>query len=217
MITPNSEFSDTSHFLGNLCKYLHDWRGTGKSVRSIAAKSCRFCMIVHATKPKSERAFNKNVSPIEFLLSRINKTDTCWLWTGPVSDNSRPSNRLYGVWRCSKMPEKFAHRAAFKLLVGEIPDDKIVMHTCDTPLCVNPSHLKLGTIAENNLDRDSKGRSTKLLGESHSRSTITNDQAREIKQSLIEGLSPKYISDKLNISIHIVRQIKSNRTWVHID
>jgi hypothetical protein len=51
-----------------------------------------------------------------------------------------------------------AHRVAYQLTKGSIPAGLVVMHSCDNPPCVNPDHLSLGTVADNNADRDRKGR-----------------------------------------------------------
>ena len=52
---------------------------------------------------------------------------------------------------------EFAHRMAYRLYVGE-PGDLFVCHHCDTPLCVNPDHLFLGTATDNIRDAMRKGR-----------------------------------------------------------
>ena len=52
----------------------------------------------------------------------------------------------------------FAHRAAYRIFVGAIPKGKCVLHKCDTPACVNPQHLKLGTQKENLHECLAKGR-----------------------------------------------------------
>jgi hypothetical protein len=51
-----------------------------------------------------------------------------------------------------------AHRVAWVVYRGEIPEGLHVLHTCDVPACVNPEHLFLGTHADNMHDRDAKGR-----------------------------------------------------------
>lgn len=51
-----------------------------------------------------------------------------------------------------------AHRVAWMLTHGPIPDGLCVCHRCDNPRCIEPTHLFLGTVAENNRDRHAKGR-----------------------------------------------------------
>jgi hypothetical protein len=75
----------------------------------------------------------------------VQKTNTCWLWTGAKS-------RGYGtVRRGDKMLK--AHRVALELSGRSIPSGHVVRHICRTPLCVRPEHLETGTVSENNTDR----------------------------------------------------------------
>jgi hypothetical protein len=54
--------------------------------------------------------------------------------------------------------EYLAHRAAYNVWIGDIPDNKCVCHKCDNPVCINPLHLWIGTASENSIDRHNKGR-----------------------------------------------------------
>jgi hypothetical protein len=77
----------------------------------------------------------------------------CWLWTGVTV--STGYGRLSRGRRGSYV---FAHRASYQMHKGEIPAGMFVCHKCDTPTCINPDHLFLGTCAENTLDMWRKGR-----------------------------------------------------------
>lgn len=77
----------------------------------------------------------------------------CWIWTGAEAGDG------YGYIRHSGAAgDTYAHRASWKLFRGEIPVGLSVLHQCDTPTCVNPDHLFLGTQKDNIRDASGKGR-----------------------------------------------------------
>ena len=99
----------------------------------------------------------KNKQPlIERFMQRVNKTETCWLWTGAMQKNG------YGQL-CTKelmWGTRFAHRWSYTYHKGEITEGKMVRHTCDIRNCVNPAHLILGDSVDNvkdMLERNPKG------------------------------------------------------------
>jgi hypothetical protein len=75
---------------------------------------------------------------------KVNKTDTCWLWTAYLSPRGY-GHFVSGVTGSSRL----AHRISYELLVGKIPDGLVLDHLCRVPACVNPSHLEPVTNAEN--------------------------------------------------------------------
>lgn len=77
--------------------------------------------------------------------------DDCWLWQGGTN------NKGYGSARIRGQPE-LAHRVAYRLVNGPIGEGNVLLHACDTPLCVNPSHLSEGTNVDNMQDMVQKGR-----------------------------------------------------------
>lgn len=89
--------------------------------------------------------------------AKVRKTDGCWEWTG--SRDRKGYGRLSIGSRLdgSKRPHG-AHRIAWVLARGSIPNGLSVLHHCDNPRCVRPDHLWLGTIADNNRDMFAKGR-----------------------------------------------------------
>ena len=88
---------------------------------------------------------------MERFWNKVDKTDDCWNWT--ASKNIQG----YGYFRFDGKMRK-AHRMAWLLVNGEIPDGMCVCHTCDNPGCVNPIHLWLGTNQDNMDDMNNKGR-----------------------------------------------------------
>lgn len=85
----------------------------------------------------------------------INNGNSCWLWTGSkcIADGR-------GEYDFDGKRKMKAHRISWVLANGPIPDGKDVLHKCDIPLCVKPSHLFLGTHQENMRDKGRKNRSS---------------------------------------------------------
>lgn len=94
--------------------------------------------------------------------AKVQKTDSCWLWVGANNGQG------YGALKVSGRNVR-AHRYAYTLHKGPIPEGLCVCHTCDVRNCVNPDHLWIGTMADNNLDKEIKGRANHPKGDKHGR------------------------------------------------
>jgi hypothetical protein len=83
---------------------------------------------------------------VDRLLSRVQRDSEsdCWIWTAGVTSNGYGRIRVGGA-------DLRAHRHAYEVFVGPIPDGLVIDHLCRTPLCVNPSHLEPVTVRENTL------------------------------------------------------------------
>ena len=91
-------------------------------------------------------------SPAERIAAHVAPgVNGCVEWTGHVDRKGYGRVSIEGR-------QVFAHRVAWELAHGPIPDGLCVLHHCDNPPCCNPAHLFLGTIRDNNLDMSAKGR-----------------------------------------------------------
>lgn len=88
---------------------------------------------------------------MERFFDKILKTESCWIWTGGSRGNGYGAFKLNG-----KVVD--AHRVSYMIHKGDIPDHKLICHTCDNRSCVNPDHLFIGTHSDNMQDCKSKGR-----------------------------------------------------------
>ena len=87
--------------------------------------------------------------------SKVDRADIdgCWLWVGPARGSG------YGVIKIDgKMAS--AHRFAYELANGPIPNGMCLDHICQTKICVNPSHLRLATVTENGYNRGQNANNT---------------------------------------------------------
>ena len=140
---------------------------------------------------------------------RVRKSPGCWTWAG-----SRKSPMGYGaVWCRPRLWS--AHRLAWVSENGHIPKGMMVLHRCDNPICVRPSHLYLGNHVDNMNDRQRRGRTNKkgLPGEQNGRAKITEKDVVEIRASTAPRavLVEKYGLTKCTIS-----QIVRRQSWRHV-
>lgn len=133
----------------------------------------------------------------------------CFLWLGTTN-----KDHAYGRIRGDKSRKMLlAHRVAWELYCGPIPDDLKVLHKCDNPPCVNPDHLFLGTIPDNVADCVSKNRQRGAPGIKNAKSKLSEDQAIEIKSSTH---SLNSLARAFGVTKQTVWGIKHGRIWRHL-
>lgn len=140
---------------------------------------------------------------------RLPGPDACWVWKGTLSKSG------YGVVGWMRRLYR-AHRLAFEVAVGPIPQGLEVCHRCDNRACVNPDHLFLGSHAENMADMSRKGRGSKLLGERHPQAQLTESQVREIRRRYAAGAHRQELADDFGVSLDCMKAVIYRRTWKHV-
>jgi hypothetical protein len=136
--------------------------------------------------------------------AKVKKGTGCWLWTGATSSYG------YGKLHIRKSTVD-AHRISWEVANGIIPLGMSVLHRCDNPLCVRPSHLFLGTHRENMQDKTQKGRG--LFGERNGRCKLTPKDVRFIRSSPLAATSLRRM---FCVSDGTIRDIRAGRSWRHL-
>lgn len=131
----------------------------------------------------------------------------CWLWSGAWNATG------YGKVADGRRSNVLAHRRAYEACIGPIPKGLHVLHRCDTPCCVNPAHLRLGTHEDNMADMRAKGRAVGHAGASNPRAKLTEDQVREIRAS---SLPPAELSRHYGVTLTMIRYIRTGKSWTHV-
>jgi hypothetical protein len=131
-------------------------------------------------------------------------TDGCWLWKG-AKERSGYGLAYTGFKADGRKDRHFAHRVAYALSKGDIRAGLEVMHGCDTPGCVNPDHLTLGTHQQNIADRDAKGRTKKTSPKIRK---ITVEGVREIRES---NQPASYFARKWGVHESHIKHIRAGR------
>lgn len=167
------------------------------------------CTASEPAKKRTKRATKYHKSLQDAFWSRVVSTDhnSCWIWNGCTDRDG------YGVLQFEKRQYR-AHRVSYQLLRSPVPDDLVVCHHCDNPSCVNPHHLFVGTVSDNNADRISKGRSAR--GEKSARAKLTEADVLEIRRMAAANCRTKEIADKFKVSYYIVSLISRGDSWKHV-
>jgi hypothetical protein len=163
------------------------------------------------------------MNPTERFWVKVHKTEGCWLWTGCAS--------RYGFISWEGRRNRLAHRVSWELHFGPVPGGLCVLHRCDTPLCVRPDHLFLGTVKDNAEDRNGKQRQAR--GGRHGRRTRPECTARGERSGLAKlseesvrgmrerhaagGITFRQLGSLFGITGTHAHRIVTRQVWAHVE
>ena len=165
-----------------------------------------------------------NVSPERFF-SHVEKTSDCWKWVGAKNNDG------YGNVNCGGTFHK-AHRVSWFLHFGDIPFGMNILHKCDNPSCVRPSHLFVGSQTDNMRDCARKGR--KACGDRHpfriDRTLVARGERAgkaKLKESEVLEIRNLYrpysrefstpcLAKKYGVNTKSIHDIVTRKSWSHI-
>lgn len=140
-------------------------------------------------------------------------TTECWLWAAGKNGGS------YG-WVRARGKARRAHREAYEAENGQgSADGLVVRHRCDTPACVNPAHLEIGTRADNNRDMMERGGHVACKGEANGRSKLTEADVQTIL-AIYDLRSPTHslraLARRFGVNHTLISKIVRRERWRHV-
>ena len=206
-----------------------------------SAQADASCALPEVQKPILEPRKTRRKRPVaDRLWEKVDKSggpDACWPYLDFRDSNGYGSFKLDGAG-------KRAHRIAWAITSGPIPDGMFVCHSCDNPPCCNPTHLWLGTSAENTRDRHQKGRDAKgpthgtvtrpernargdrhgsrlhpervVRGERSHNAKLTDEIVRDIRHMHASGVRIIRLSERYDVSPGTIDFVVRRKTWAHV-
>lgn len=143
----------------------------------------------------------------ERFFARTLRTESgCLEWQGTVNVWGYGCSSMHGV----KMT---THRIAWIIDNGPIPDGLFVLHRCDNRICVDSSHMFLGTQKQNVHDCMAKGRRASTKGEAHGQAKLNDEKVRHIRSSPRRAAE---LAQDLGVSVFTVYDVRARRAWPHV-
>lgn len=131
----------------------------------------------------------------------------CWEWEKYKNPAGYGQVRINGkLW--------LVHRYVLMQILGEIPDNLFVWHTCDNPACCRPSHLRLGTHTQNMADAALKKRIN--AGEANTGAKLTAEQVGLIREAYAKGISQAELARRFQVNRSCIYKIVTRLHWSHI-
>ena len=179
---------------------------TPKNRKPYVRVYCKMCAGDIGRRYGNRRRYKKNTQ-VDFD-KRVDKSGNCWIWLG------KPDTYGYGRMRFNGRDEA-VHRLAYHFAYGEIPDGLFICHDCDNRMCVNPTHLYLGTNQDNLADMVQRGRSNR--GEARPNAKLKEAHVRQIRARYQDRrLSISLLAKEYGVTCSTIRSVITFRSWRHV-
>ena len=184
--------------------------------RGQSDKPCLQCGVIF--NPRSNQRFCSHqcqiaslqtAATMEFIESNsIPEPNTgCWIWLGALDSKG------YGLYGGARHRRFKAHRKMLELkLCRPLTDDEVTRHSCDNPPCVNPDHLMVGSINDNNQDCIRRGRHA--FGSRIAAAKLSEVDIEEIQKMLNHGEYQRIIGERFGVTQGAISHIVNGRSWV---
>lgn len=161
-------------------------------------------------KPIRQRIMKADLAEKLRMFAPPGEPDACWEWTRAFASGG------YGAMSIGDGKGRNAHVVAWELANNRpAPRGMMVRHTCDNPPCCNPSHLVLGTNADNVADKVARGRQPR--GTQIPWSKLTEDSVREIRYLAASGIPMSHLAKRFDVSEAAISYAVKRKTWKHVD
>lgn len=147
-------------------------------------------------------------TPLRERFARFTKDEgSCLVWTGCKNPKG------YGRVNVGGGSTELAHRAAWRLAHGEVPDGLCVLHRCDNRACVRIEHLFIGTPADNSADMVAKGRAPNTRGERSGKAKLSGAQVAEMRRQHASGRPQRAIAADFGVHPAHASRIINGKRW----
>jgi hypothetical protein len=166
------------------------------------ARRRRFC---------SRRCWARGIkrNPADRFWEKVIKAKECWIWIGSLNAGG------YGQFAIRRQTPILAHRFSWQLANGPIPERAHILHSCDTPACVNPAHLFLGDQRANNADCTAKGR--RPCGVKVPNAKLNEDSVRTIRHRYSSGCATVcQMAREYRTSHTTISNLLRGKAWRHV-
>ena len=143
---------------------------------------------------------------------RRGNSNKCWLWEGAVI--SKKAGRDYGSFS-RRLGNVLAHRFSYEISKGSIPEGQFVLHSCDTPRCVNPKHLYLGTQKRNMRDAAARGKVDRAPFQrtKNPKSRFNSSIIMDIRQRFVAGESQRKLAEEYGTDQPYIYRVTQGQVW----